>query len=217
MKQRIKDDVFVYAEGGGSGADSAALQAEFRQAFADFFSKTVLGKTRRPRVVSCGGREQAFDAFKTARAQGKNALLLVDSEDPVSAAHQPPPPGNWQPWAHLKQQANWNQTPGSSDDDCHMMVQCMESWFLADAAALSEFFGNGFNNAVLPANQNIEQLLKPDVYQALEQATKSCKTKVGYSKGAHSFKLLSKIDPEKVMAASPWAKRFIDELAKRKS
>lgn len=92
---RIKNDVYVYAEGGGSGAHSADLQAEFRQAFSEFFSKTDLGKTRRPRVVPCGGREQAFQSFCTAIAQGQNALLLVDSETPIDPQHQSPTSSKW--------------------------------------------------------------------------------------------------------------------------
>lgn len=212
---KIKNDVFVYAEGGGSGANSAALQAEFRQALAAFFSKTILGVTRRPRVVICGGRNQALDMFSTAVAQGKNALLLVDSEDAVSSAHAPPPNGNWQPWAHLQARDGWQKPATATDDDCHLMTQCMESWFLADWPAVQAFFGQGFNQSTLPTGP-VEAIAKPDVYAALQRATLVCKTKVAYGKGAHSFKLLSLIDPAKVMAASPWANRLIDELAKRK-
>lgn len=212
---RIKNDVYVYAEGGGSGAHSAALQAEFRQAFADFFSKTDLGTTRRPRVVPCGGREQAFQSFCTAIAQGQNALLLVDSEAPVNSLHQPPLPGIWRPWTHLQTQASWATPLGASDDDCHLMVQCMENWFLADGAGVQVFFGRNFNVAALPSG-SVETVAKNMAYTALQTATKNCKTKGPYAKGAHSFKVLSSISTAKVEAASPWAKRFLDELRKRK-
>lgn len=212
---KIKNDVFVYAEGGGSGANSAALQAEFRQALAAFFSKTRLGMTRRPRVVTCGGRDQALDMFSTAIQQGKNALLLVDSEDAVSSAHTPLTKKNGQPWAHLQARDGWLKPATATDDDCHLMTQCMESWFLADWQTVQDFFGQGFNKSTLPSGP-VEAIAKPDVYAALQRATLACKTKVAYGKGAHSFKLLSLIDPAKVMAASPWANRLIDELAKRK-
>jgi hypothetical protein len=212
---KIKNDVFVYAEGGGKGNDSSASQAEFRQAFAAFFSKTLLGTTRRPRVVTCGGRDQAFAMFTTAIAQGKNALLLVDSEDNVAPAHEPPPAGNWQPWAHLSLRDGWQKPARANDDDCHLMAPCMESWFLADWTAVGGFFGQGFTAAPLPTGP-IEAVAKQDVYTALKQASKDCKTKAVYGKGAHSFKLLSLIDPTRVMAASPWAARFVQELGKRK-
>ncbi|MBI2751097.1 MAG: DUF4276 family protein [Burkholderiales bacterium] len=207
--------MYVYAEGGGSGAHSAPLQAEFRQAFADFLSKTDLGTKRRPRVVPCGGREQAFDSFRTAIAQGQNALLLVDSETPINPLRQPPAPGQWKPWAHLLAQASWETPEGAEDDDCHLMVQCMENWFLADKANLQAFFGQGFTTAALPV-ASVEAVEKSAVYAALQTATQKCKTKAPYGKGAHSFKLLRAISPEKVEAASPWAKRFFDELRKRK-
>lgn len=212
---RIKNDVFVYAEGGGKGNDSSASQAEFRQAFAAFFSKTILGTTRRPRVVTCGGRDQAFAMFTTAIAQGKNALLLVDGEDNVAPAHEPPPAGNWQPWAHLLVRDGWQKPVRAKDDDCHLMAPCMESWFLADWIAVRAFFGQGFNAAPLPRGP-IEAVTKQDVYAALKQASKDCKTKAVYGKGAHSFKLLSLIDAASVMAASPWAARLVQELGKRK-
>ena len=35
-----------------------------------------------------------------------------------------------------------------------------------------------------------------------------------YGKGAHSFKILERIDAKKVLASSPSAKRLIDELGK---
>ena len=212
---KIKNDVYVYAEGGGSGAHSAELQAELRKAFSEFFAKTDLGKTRRPRVVACGGREQAFQSFCTAIAQGQNAMLLVDSELPVSPLHQPPAPGSWRPWAHLKAQASWDMPAGATDEDCHLMVTCMENWFLADWPCIENFYGRDFNTAALPAGA-VEAIAKSNVYSSLLTATKRCKTKAPYGKGAHSFKLLSAISPRKVEAASPWAKRFIDELRKRK-
>lgn len=216
MVKKIKNDVYVYAEGGGSGAYSASLQAQFRQAFAEFLAKTDLGITRRPHVVPCGGREQAFDSFCTAIEQGRNALLLVDSETSVNSTHQSPPPNNWKPWAHLKVQAGWEKPGQAKDDDCHLMVECMENWFLADKESVATFFGSGFKKAALPASA-IETVSKATVYAALQTATQDCKTKAAYGKGAHSFKLLQLIDPAKVEAASPWAKRFLDELRKRKT
>jgi hypothetical protein len=215
VNQRIKNDVFLYVEGGGSGAGSASLQSEMRNAFADFFGKTALGVSRRPRVVACGGREQAFDMFSTATKAGKNALLLVDSEELVSPAHSPPPDGNWKPWAHLQTQAAWKQPVGANDDACHLMVPCMENWFLADPDAVGQFFGHGFRRDNLPGGLT-ETVEKSDVYGSLQLATRACHPKGAYGKGPHSFKLLALIDPAKVMRASPWASRLVSELVRRK-
>lgn len=206
--------VTVYVEGGGSGAHSSSLQAELRRGFADFFSKTSLGIHRRPRVVACGGREQAFDRFKTALAQGQNALLLVDSEDPVAQAATPGAEVSaWLPWAHLRQQAGWSKPERAHDRDAHLMVQCMESWLLCDPTALKVFFGKGFKDVELkPAS---EKLTKRELFDCLENATKNTQ-KGRYNKGSHSFTLLALIDPAKVLHQSPWASRLLDELNGRR-
>ncbi len=162
-----------------------------------------------PRIVVCGGRQQAYDDFCTALSNGEKALLLVDSEDPVTVVS---------PWQHLliRQGDQWPPPAGASEEHCHLMVQCMESWFLADQQTLETFFGQGFKTNALPAAANrIESIAKQQVYQSLENATKHCKTKDAYGKGEHSFKLLALIDPAKVIAASGWAKRFVDALKKQ--
>lgn len=96
------------------------------------------------------------------------------------------------------------------------MVQVMESWLIADRATLQRFFNPGFNANALPAaTKSVEDVAKTAVYGVLQNATRACKTKATYGKGEHSFKLLAKIDPDIVMAASPWAKRFVEELKKK--
>ena len=97
------------------------------------------------------------------------------------------------------------------------MVQCMESWFLADKDRLEAFFGHGFHRYALPANPNVEEVAKNDVLGGLRNATRQCRSKGEYGKGRHSFDLLSQIDPAKVMAASPHAKRLVDTLRERAS
>jgi hypothetical protein len=199
--------VNLYVEGGG---DSASLKTKCRKGFTEFITKA--GLKNRPRVVACGSRRNAFDSFCTAVANGTEAILLVDSEGPIDALHAA---SNFQPWLHLKnrQGDRWSKAPTSSDADCHLMVQVMESWFLADRSCLQAFFGNDFNSKKLPASEReLESLTKSEVYKALKDATANCKTKTPYDKGEHSFDLLALIDPQKVVAASQWAQRFIDVL-----
>jgi hypothetical protein len=88
------------------------------------------------------------------------------------------------------------------------MVQAMEAWFLADRAALSEFYGEGFLAKSLPGNPSIEQIRKDDLEPALKRATKPTKTKGEYHKVRHGFALLALIDPLKVENASSRAKQF---------
>jgi hypothetical protein len=162
-----------------------------------------------PRIVACGRRKQAYDDFCTALRQGQHAaMLLVDSEDPVTVSS---------PWMHLLQRPAdaWPTPQNATGDDCHLMVQCMESWFLADPDTLKTFFGQGYDANALPSSGNrVETIPKAVVHQALAKATKDCKTKRPYGKGEHSFALLGLVDPAKVTGASPWANRFVTFLQK---
>ena len=89
------------------------------------------------------------------------------------------------------------------------MVQCMESWFLADVSTLGAFFGDGFRN---PSERNdIEDIPKQDVLRNLESASKDSQ-KGAYNKGRHSFDILGQIDPEKVIQHSRFAKRLVETL-----
>lgn len=58
-------------------------------------------------------------------------------------------------------------------------------------------------------------MVKHDLYNALAHATRRCKPKGAYGKGAHSFLLLASLEPAVVIGASPWAKRLVDELNRR--
>lgn len=194
--------VNVYVEGGG---DSKLLRTECRKGFSQFLEKAGL-KGRMPSITACGGRQNAYESFCTAFEQGQTAMLLVDSEAPYTATS---------PWQHLKDRLgdNWHQPAGASDKQCHLMVECMENWFLADRHALSEFFGQEFRSNALPTEtSSIELIAKQTVYDALKKATKNCKSKGEYGKGKHSFLLLGIIDPGKIMASSDEAKRFITDL-----
>lgn len=205
--------VKLYVEGGG---DTNALRTACREGFTTFL--TQAGLRKRPRVVACGSRQNAFESYCTAIANGEDAVLLIDSEAAVDVVCEQGPPASWRPWQHLKQRPGdgWDKPMAAADTDCHLMVQCMESWFLADRQTLQSFFGHGFNANQLPAAASaMETIPKAQVYQALANATTCCKTKAPYGKGEHSFKLLAKINPVVVKNASPWARRFVDELLKK--
>ena len=161
-----------------------------------------------PRIVACGTRRDAYDNFKTHSKSSDNLLpmLLVDAEGPVAAA---------EPWRHLEDQDGWKRPANATNEQCHLMVQAMESWFLADKEALGEFYGQGFQEGALPANPQIEDISKEDVLSTLNQATRQT-TKGPYNKSRHSFDILAKLDPAKVQEASPHAKRFIETLMKSK-
>lgn len=203
----------IFLEGGGNSAD---MRAEFREGLSSFLKKAGL-KDRMPKLVACGGRRDAYEDFCFEVKQKKPAMLLVDSEDAVIKDATPIEDfGQWLPWKHLgRKDDSWKQPEDSEDWQCHLMVECMENWFLADMAALKEFFGQGFKDIELSDKRCIEYIPKEDVYKKLADASKNCKTKGQYEKGKHSFKLLAQIDPDIVQRLSPWARRFIDTLKRK--
>lgn len=195
--------VAIYVEGGG---DSRQLKADCREGFRKFFENAGLAG-RMPRVHACGSRDRAFDRFCTKLARPEteksSVLLLVDSEEAVQGQG---------PWSHLERRDRWKRPADAADDNVHLMVQCMESWFLADAENVAAFFGKGFRRASLPKNPNIEEIATSEVASSLKKATKQCKSGP-YSKGHHSFRVLAVIRPKRVEAALPHTKRLLDVVA----
>ena len=108
----------------------------------------------------------------------------------------------------------WTKPIDALDGDCHLMVQLMEAWFLADVAALNAYYGSGFNDNALPGRTDIEKISKDTVLSSLHESTRHT-TKGSYSKGNHAFGILAIIDPYKVMNKSPWAKRFVTLLTEK--
>jgi hypothetical protein len=66
--------VKVYVEGGGD--HNKTLDSECRRGFSEFFRKGGLAG-RMPRVVACGGRQQAYDAFRTANTNAGPGSLPI--------------------------------------------------------------------------------------------------------------------------------------------
>lgn len=192
----------VYVEGGG---DRRVLHQALREGFREFFKKA--GLERLPRVVACGPRKHAYDRFRGAIDGLPSAdfvALLVDSEGSVGATTA---------WEHLKERDGWERPASATEKNAHLMVQVMESWFLADRDCLARYFGKGFRASALPAVQrNIEDVAKDDVGRALDESTRRSR-KGRYSKGRDSFELLRQIDTEKVVVASPHARRLVETLA----
>lgn len=199
--------VKLYVEGGG---DSASLKSECRRGFSEFLRKAGL-EGRLPRIVACGSRENAFDSFCTAVQNNEDAFLLVDSEHTVACEHQEGECECWHPWQHLKQRDGWSKPPKAEDVHCHLMAPTMEAWFLADIECLKSFYGGQFDiSRVQHINRNIEYIPKENIYTLLNSATKNCR--LPYAKGPHSFRILSLIDPSKVMQSCHWASRLVKIL-----
>ena len=199
-------NVKVYVEGGG---DRRETQAKCRKGFNCFFHKTELAG-QMPKVKSCGSRQKTYDDFCAAWAKVADdvfIVLLVDSEGPVAGS----------PWPHLKNRDNWRKPPDATDNNAHLMVQCMEAWFLADVDTLAGYFGDGFNRNALPGQPNVECIPKADLDHRLKMATRYSTRKGAYHKGKHSFAILSMLNPKKVTDASHHAKRLISILLDKAS
>jgi hypothetical protein len=191
--------ITIYVEGGGDHNKDTTVRC--RQGFAEYCKKVA--PDRRLKVVACGGRNQAFDRFKTETGRTKPdefCVLLVDSEGPVKQSAAPA--------THLHERDGWDfaQLPRKQ---IFLMVQAMEAWFLADRDALAAYYGQGFRRNALPGDErHIEAISKDDLVPALEQATQATKTKGQYHKTRHGFALLAKIDPIKVEDGSQYAAAF---------
>jgi hypothetical protein len=171
--------VRVYVEGGG---DNKALQTECRRGFSEFVKNTGLDN-RMPKVIACGGRQQAFKDFRTAHTNAEQEsfpILLVDSEAAVTGTD---------PWQHVKSRPGdgWGRPKGASSDQFHFMVQTMEAWLYADKKTLGKFYGNAFRANALSARLDIDNIPKTDLFDGLERATRDCQ-KGEYSKGDNSFR-----------------------------
>jgi hypothetical protein len=194
--------VSVFVEGGG---DQRRTRTACRKAFRGFLGK-LLGDRPKLRIIASGSRDEAYHDFSRSLANDADTfpLLLVDSEDPV-------PPGKTAP-AHLRDRDHWTDT--LPDGQVHLMVQCMESWFLADKAAIAQYYEDGFKPSALPRNPNIEEIPKRDVMNGLDRAT-GATSKGRYHKTKHGFDILERIDPRFVQQLSPYADALFKVLLAR--
>lgn len=209
--------VKVYVEGGGH--QNSTLAQDVHKGFQSFFTKA--GFDKRPAVVVCGSRQMAYNDYCIAIKAGKSAMLLVDSESPVQEEFEKGNIHDWKPWEQIQSRKDqsgnkcdkWERI--GVDTDCHLMVQMMESWFLADVEALKKYFSEGFKETKFPKDdENIEKMSKKKIEDIFNSSTKDTK-KEGYKKGRDSFIILSQIDPQKVRSRSKWAERFLCLLKER--
>jgi len=191
--------VTIYVEGGGNNnAETVRCKRGFTE-----YCKKLAPVGRLPRIVACGGRDQAFDRFATDVARNKPdnlCVLLVDSEGPVE-------PGT-SPAVYLHARDRW-VLPQMQLHRLFLMVQAMEAWLLADRDRLAEYYGPNFRpNALRGDERHVEAIAKDDLEPCLIAASRDTTTKGRYNKGTHAFDLLATIDPAKVAASSPHAAEF---------
>jgi len=195
------NEIRLYVEGGGSKDGKAAM----RRGMGKFLSPVrELAREQRVRwqVIACGSREDTFSSFQTARGAHPEALslLLVDAERGVSG----------KPRAHLRKHDGWGL--GDVDGDCcHLMVQVMEAWLIADPQTLAGFFGQGFRENELPGGEDVERVRKSDLMKGLERATRNT-GKGRYHKMRHGPAVLGRLDPQKVRNRARHCNRLFQTL-----
>ncbi len=187
----------LYVEGGG---DSKELKSRCREGFSKLLANAGFDK-RMPRLTACGGRASTFDHFKTAHSHSNSndfVAMLIDSEDPIADIEKT--------WAHLKQRDNWDKPGGATDGQVLFMTTCMETWIVADRAALRRRYGQKLNKNKLPPLASLEARSRHDVQDKLSQASP-------YTKGQHSFQVLAQLDPATLQTLPSFARavRILNE------
>lgn len=198
----------IYVEGGRKGKDG---KSRFREKFNTFLGAlrdNARSKGIRWDIIVSGPRGQAYSNFIKALEDHQEDfnVLLVDSEGPVTKATGPR--------RYLEDLEKWDLTL-CKDKNCHLMVQIMEAWFVADADALVQYFGIGFNRNAIPGHSNVEQIPKPTLEKALQEATRHVPKKGAkgpYHKGRHSSEILKSLDPFKVRRAAQHCNRLFEVL-----
>jgi hypothetical protein len=180
----------IYIEGGGDGKNTKAL---IRQGFSQFFKslgEVAKSKKIKWEIIICGSRNHTLRNFKNALKSHPDAfnVLLVDAEAPVTITS---------PWGHLKFRDNWDKPLEIDDSHCHLMLQTMEAWLIADIETLKKFYGQDFKENIIPKNSNVETIDKDSLEPSLKTATRNT-TKGEYHKINHAFKLLELLDVGKV-------------------
>jgi hypothetical protein len=180
----VVKEIRIYVEGGGDKSDT---RAAIREGFSKFLQPLCqLARKHRIRwsVTACGGRDSAFEIFRTAMETYTDAflVLLVDSESPVAGGR----------WKHVH-----GGVGELSEDHCHLMVQTVEAWLIADPEALAEYYGKGFRRGALPRHENIEAVPKDNLYKSLQKAVAETK-KERYEKIRHCADLLARLNPDRV-------------------
>lgn len=200
-------EIRIYIEGDTS-QKGKNTDITLRQGFNHFFRELIdEAKSRNItlRPITYGSKFETFKKFLDGveAYQDSFVLFLLDSDAPLEDGETPK--------AFLqKQNPKWDLHK-AEENQCHLMVQMMESWFFADKDALAEFYGQKFNRNALSKNTNVEKIKKATIESGLENATKNTQKGI-YHKTRHGAKILELINPQKVHKSAPNCKRLFDGI-----
>ena len=190
MARGAKIEVRVVVEGGG---DAKVQDGPFREGYGAFLRKMapseVDGRPVALEVVRGKGGGAALGKFRDQRALYPDALLilLIDSEGPV--------PEGTSVWGFVRARHGFERPVWAEEGHAFLMVQCVETWLVADPDALASSYGQGFKRERLPKRTDLEEEPKADVQRKLEAAVSGIGG--GYRHG-DSARLIARTDPDKV-------------------
>lgn len=193
-------EVRIYCEGGGDGRAKELFREGLNSFLAKLKNEARVRKIRWT-LIACGSKHQTYKDFRLALRTHSTAfnVLLVDSDGPKTIEQNP--------WLYLGKDPN-----GQNERHCHLMVQLMETWLIADVDTLQRYYGSEFKRSVVPADANVERIEKSRLVQALNSATS--KTQKGkYHKIQHAPDILKILDTEKVCSAAPHCRRLFQTLS----
>jgi|ERR1017187_9914595 hypothetical protein len=169
--------------------------SELREGFRSFFGEIKTADGRGPKLIAGGGREQAIADFRKSFKSHAAALnlLLIDSEGPDTGRL-------------FETICQPQQIPENARGKVFWMVECMESWFLADVEALGRYYYLDLAEA-LRGNPDVEEIPKRDVLARLKAATNG-----RYHKTKDAPHLLKRILPERVKQAAPNCRRLFNRF-----
>ena len=153
------------------------------------------------KCIACGSNFETYSNFKKSLEDYPNAfnILLVDSDSHVRSA----------PWDYVLERFGWGKG-NCVDEQCHLMVQLMESWIISDITALKGFYGPKFIESDIPDVDDVETLDGTHIKDSLKKATRRTEKK-GYRK-RHASEILMKMNPSTVRGKASHCDRLFKVL-----
>ncbi|MBX7169612.1 MAG: DUF4276 family protein [Pyrinomonadaceae bacterium] len=205
------EGIRIYIEGDKKSKNS---NISLREGFSTFFND--LREQARERgirfdVILGGSSAETFKDFLLGVKSHPNSFVafLIDTDDEVSEEDTP------KSFLQKHQKSkNWNWK-NVEDKQCQLMVQIMESWFLADVETLKSFYGQKFNFNAVPKTKDVEKVPKTNVENSLDSATKDTQKGIySENKLKHGAELLTKIDAIKIRQRAKHCARIFQTIEK---
>ncbi len=201
-------EIKLYVEGGGKGSHKRAT-IKLQQGFDAFFrdlKNAAREKKISFKIIPSSNTQTTYEDFLISVRNSPQSfnLLLVDSDEAVAEDETA--------CDFLQKKYRKWKLKTIKDEQCHLMVQIMESWFLADIDALKSFYGKEFKENAIPKIKNVEAIAKDKVEKSLATATAKTQ-KAEYHKIEHGAKILELVNPQKVRQAAPHCERLFETIA----